>query len=71
MLFTFICKLYSYGNQYHLFSRDLHIVHMRNVHSKSNYFMVRISVLRLGTNTILCEVRGFVYIQFEVRVSGY
>jgi hypothetical protein len=29
--------------------------------------MARISVVRPGTNTILCEARGFIYIQFEVK----
>jgi hypothetical protein len=38
---------------------------------KLDYFVTRISVLRPGTNIILCEARGFVYIRFEVRVNGY
>jgi hypothetical protein len=33
--------------------------------------MARISVVRPGTNRILCEARGFVYIRFEVLENGY
>jgi hypothetical protein len=32
--------------------------------------MARFIVLLPGTNGITCEARGFVFIQFEVRVNG-
>jgi hypothetical protein len=69
LLMTCIFRPYSYSNQYYLYFACPANRSYEKYTLKLDYLMVRVSILRLGSNRILCEARGFVYIRSEVRVD--